>query len=55
MKFDKVENYRDYGVIKAENKEQCVVCGEETNFIDYCFEARLCSEECQDKLIDLMF
>lgn len=55
MKFDNIENYREHCMIKVDDKAPCVICGDPTNFIDYCFESRLCSEECQRKLTDLVF
>lgn len=55
MKFDNTKNYGENCIIKVDNPEPCAVCGELTKFIDYCFETRFCSEECQDKLTDLCF
>lgn len=42
-------------VIEAGNLRPCVVCGKMTKFIDYCFEERLCSEECDNKFTDMLF
>lgn len=55
MKFDNIENYREHCVIKVDEPQPCEVCGYLTQFIDYCFEKRLCSEECQLELTDLIF
>lgn len=33
-------------IFKAETPNPCWHCGEETQWIDGCFEAFLCSEEC---------
>lgn len=55
MKFDNSKNHIEHCIIKADKSEPCAVCGEPTKFIDYCFETRLCSEECQKELTDLCF
>lgn len=43
-------NIGNYTIIKASNLRPCVKCGELTEYIDYCYEARICSKECEDKL-----
>lgn len=30
----------------------CAVCGKETRFIDICWEAHICSDECEKELCD---
>lgn len=30
----------------------CAVCGRETRFIDICWEAHICSDECNNALCD---
>ena len=39
-----------YSLIKSDTKEECHVCGEHTEYIDYCYEVRLCSTECLHKM-----
>ena len=48
MKFQD-SDMKNYSLIKSENLGQCFICKEETYFIDYCCEGRLCSSECHDK------
>ena len=51
MKFsDKDLEVRN--LIKCEDLKPCNVCKEPTEFIDYCYECRCCSEECEKKLDD---
>ena len=35
--------------------DSCYVCGMLTNFIDIDFEAHICSEECEEKLVNEFF
>jgi hypothetical protein len=35
--------------LKGKNLGLCLVCGTLTNWVDFCFEAGMCSEECSDK------
>ena len=39
-----------YSLIKAEELESCHICKESTQYIDYNYEVRCCSNECLDKL-----
>jgi hypothetical protein len=48
MKFEK-ENL-DKSIMKGKIKLPCSVCGEPTEYIDFCYEARCCSTECQSKM-----
>lgn len=41
--------------IIAENEAPCVVCGKPTKLIEYCFECRLCSEECIHRFVKMCF
>lgn len=41
-------------VIMSENCGPCVVCGRPTKYLDYCYEARLCSEACDKAFTDSM-
>lgn len=36
-------------MMECENEKPCSVCGSPTRYIDYCYESRMCSEECQHK------
>lgn len=40
------------GLIESEEKKPCVMCGEETEFIEIYSEGRFCSEECMNKFYD---
>lgn len=44
---------KDYFIV-SENKGKCMICGHETNLIDPCAEAYLCSPECEEKFIQMM-
>ena len=35
----------------TKDKRPCVICGKLTSRLDYCYELRICSKECQ-KVID---
>jgi len=41
-----------YTIMKGKELDQCFICKEETYFIDYCCEGRLCSSECHDKFYE---
>ena len=41
-------------VIKDELEKPCIICKENTKYIDYCCEARICSEECYKKLTKII-
>lgn len=38
----------DDGSFLTDNYEPCCVCGKLTNRVDYCYEARICSKECEN-------
>ena len=42
-------NMKDYNIMKADNFKPCVECGEMTQYMDYIYECRMCSEECLEK------
>lgn len=48
MKF-KQENIKQ-SIMKGKLKLPCFSCGEPTEYIDFCYEVRCCSTECQNKL-----
>ena len=55
MKFeDKYTNAKPHktyeSMLCCDNTAPCEVCGFRTHFIDYCYEMRVCSEECLSKL-----
>ena len=52
-KFNK-DNKSNYTVVESKVSQPCLVCGCETNYIDFTCEAWLCSEECHDKMIKQM-
>jgi len=39
-------------LIKCEELKPCNVCGEPTEYVEYCYEVRCCSKECKKKLDD---
>ena len=45
MKFVE-EDVRKFSIIKVDNEEPCRVCKEDTQYIEFCYEARICSTEC---------
>lgn len=45
----------DATIMCGRKADSCVQCGALTNFIDIDFETHVCSEECEDKLIDEFF
>ena len=49
MKFTD-ESLKKYSLIKSEDKKPCAKCGELTEFVEYCYELRLCSEECLQEI-----
>ena len=51
MKFtDKDLKY--YTIMKADNFKSCIECSELTQYIDYCYECRVCSKECESKITE---
>lgn len=40
---------RRIGLIKANDIKPCSICGNDTRYIDYCTECRVCSTECMDE------
>lgn len=53
--FNKVEDISERTVIEADDLKPCRVCGKPTKFIDYCYEARLCSKKCDAEYTDMLF
>lgn len=45
-------NIGKYTVKKDELKKPCMICKDNTQYIDYCCEVRICSEECYKKLTE---
>ena len=45
----------DQTIMKSTIKDNCYNCGELTNFIDIDFECHVCSEECEDEILDQFF
>lgn len=43
-----------YGLslLKCKTAQPCIVCGEKTEFVEIVTKARICSEECIDKIIE---
>ena len=42
------EDIKRYTLIKAENKKGCLMCYNQTEYIDYICEGRMCSTECSE-------
>lgn len=45
-------NINGYTVMKVDDSKPCIECGELTEYIDYCYECRVCSKECDDKITE---
>nr|DAT93812.1 MAG TPA: putative ATP-dependent RNA helicase [Caudoviricetes sp.] len=39
-------------LLKCKTAQSCIVCGEKTKFVEIVTKARICSEECIDKMIE---
>jgi hypothetical protein len=50
----KDEDMKNHSLIKSEELQGCMICGEPTPYIEYICEGRLCSEECQDAFYKMM-
>lgn len=48
----KPKDYLDDDMLIVGTSGPCAVCGRETQFIDICWEAHICSEECEKELCD---
>ena len=48
MKFNE-NNMKDYNIMKANDFKRCGECGEKTQYMDYIYECRMCSEESLEK------
>ena len=46
------EKIKDYTIMKVDTFKPCILCGESTQYIDYVFECRVCSEECENQLTE---
>ncbi|MDU6995970.1 MAG: hypothetical protein E6356_14005 [Terrisporobacter othiniensis] len=51
MKFTD-EDLNNYTIMKVSNFKPCAECGEPTQYIDYCYELRVCSKECESKITE---
>ena len=51
MKFTD-ESIKKYSLIKSDDKKPCCKCGEPTEYIEFCYELRLCSKECLQEIND---
>lgn len=47
-------NIDRYTIMKCDTFKPCMICKEDTNFLDYCCEARICSIDCYEKLTELI-
>jgi hypothetical protein len=48
------EDMKKYCLIKADKPDKCMMCKEDTLYIEYISESRLCSEACNSKLYELI-
>ena len=46
------DNMKNNTIMKVDNFKPCVECGEPTQYIDYCYECRVCSEECDNVITE---
>lgn len=46
------DELRGRSMLEGNNEEECFLCGQPSKYIDYCYEARICSEECQKTMND---
>lgn len=53
LKFKECD-IKKYTLLKSEKEMPCMMCKENTKFIDYCCEGRLCSTECSKKFYDIV-
>ena len=53
MKFTENHVY-DYGLITCDYKRPCMMCGEETEYIEWFCQGRLCSTECYEEFYQLV-
>ena len=44
----------NYNLMKSEADKPCLICGDDTKYIEYCSEGRMCSKLCHDKFYDLV-
>lgn len=51
MKFEELTDLNKTTLMKVDTIFPCEVCGKPTQFIDYCYEMRLCSSECEDEFL----
>ena len=57
QKYPNAENLQmvDATIMYSNKADNCTQCGALTNFIDVDFETHICSEECEDALINEFF
>ena len=53
MKFTD-KDLKTKSLIKSKEKKPCLICKQDTEYIDWCSESRLCSTECEQKFYDLV-
>ena len=53
MKFTD-KDLKTKSLIKSKEKKPCLICKQDTEYIDWCSEYRLCSTECEQKFYDLV-
>ena len=49
MKFE-IKDLDKHNLIICDDKKPCNICKESTEYIEYCYEVRCCSEECLKEL-----
>ena len=48
-KYNK-DNINTNTIMEGKESKPCIVCGDSTQYIDYVYECRVCSEECEEIL-----
>lgn len=58
MKYEEMniseKELREHTLIKAKDKKKCFICSYRTQYIEFCSEVRICSEECMRKFNQLL-
>lgn len=48
------DNIKENTIMKVDNFKPCTECGEPTRYIDYIYECRVCSEECNNIITEFI-
>lgn len=50
LKLSDIELRKQHTLVRARSKKPCSICHQQTEFIEFCSESYICSEECMEKL-----